>query len=188
MRYNEPMISVSTKKGDKGQSSLIGNKKYDKDSLVFTVLGDTDELNSWIGLVVAHLDSKTTREHKTIKKELLDVQKKLFTLSAQIAGSDKVKLTANDLKKIESKSKNIQQSLSENWHSKFIYPGGCLEAAYTDLARAVARRVERNIVAYSKETTLPPLVLQYINRLSDYLYLVRCQLNDLMDIDETEFN
>lgn len=188
LRYNGTMISVSTKKGDKGQSSLIGSKRYDKDSLVFTVLGDADELNSWIGLVISYLDAKTTKEHKSIKKELLDVQKKLFTLSAQIAGSNKVKLTAKDLKKIEERSKNIQQSLSENWHSKFIYPGGCLEAAHTDLARAVARRVERNIVAYSKETTLPPLVLQYINRLSDYLYLVRCQLNDLMDIDETEFN
>jgi cob(I)alamin adenosyltransferase len=182
------MISVSTKKGDQGQSTLIGSKKIDKDSLVFTVLGDTDELNSWVGLVVSHLDSKTTKSHLSIKRELLDVQKKLFILSAQIAGSGKVKLTAKDLKKIDLRSKKIQQSMSKNWHSKFIYPGGCKEAACTDLARAVCRRVERSIVAYNKEYDLPPLILQYINRLSDYLYLVRCQLNDLMDIDETEFN
>lgn len=182
------MISISTKNGDQGQSSLIGSKKYDKDSLVFTVLGDIDELNSWIGVVVSHLDKESQKEYLKVKKQLLNVQEKLFILSAQIAGSEKVKLTPSDLRKIESQSKRIQESLSNNWHSKFIYPGGSPLAAWTDLSRAVCRRVERNIVAYSKTNDLPPLIFKYINRLSDFLYLVRCQLNDLSDIKETEFN
>lgn len=182
------MISISTKKGDQGQTSLIGIKKYDKDNLVFTVLGDIDELNSWIGVIIAHLKTRTTKPHRKLLKQLMNVQEKLFTLSAQIAGSEKVKLTSADFKKIESQSKTIQHSLSSNWHNKFIYPGGSPLSSWTDLARAVCRRVERSIVAYSKETNLTPLILKYINRLSDFLYLVRCQLNDLEDIEETEFN
>jgi cob(I)alamin adenosyltransferase len=182
------MLLVSTKKGDKGTTSLIGPTKYDKDNFVFTVLGDIDELNSWVGVVISYVRVKTTRKHKLIVKELLDVQEKLFTLSAQIAGSDKVKLTPSDLKKIERRSKSIQQSLSDNWHSKFIYPGGSRAAAWTDITRSVCRRVERSVVAYSKQTDLSPLILQYINRLSDYFYLIRCQLNDLDQVRETEFN
>lgn len=182
------MLSISTKTGDQGQSSLIGSKRYDKDSLVFMVLGDIDELNSWIGVVVSHLKIRTTKPHGRLLKQLLDVQEKLFILSAQIAGSNKVKLTSSDLKRIESQSKVIQQSLSKNWHSKFIYPGGSPLASWTDLARAVCRRVERSIVAYSKSNDLSPLIFKYINRLSDYLYLVRCQINDWDDISETEFN
>lgn len=182
------MISVSTKKGDAGQSSVIGSKLISKDSLIFEVLGDVDELNSWLGVVISGLRTKTTKPHLHLIDHLLEVQEKLFTLSAEVAGSNKVKLTSADLKKIESRAEKIQKSLSKNWHTKFIYPGGSSLAAGTDLARAVCRRCERKIVAFSKTTTLPPLVFQYINRLSDYLYLIRCQLNDLDDIKETKFN
>ncbi len=182
------MISVSTKKGDAGQSSVIGSKLISKDSLIFEVLGDVDELNSWLGVVVAGLRQKTTKPHLLLIDHLLDVQEKLFTLSAEIAGSNKVKLTSSDLKKIESRADKIQKSLSKNWHTKFIYPGGSNLAAWTDVSRAVCRRCERRIVAFSKTTTLSPLVFQYVNRLSDYLYLIRCQLNDLDDIKETKFN
>lgn len=182
------MILISTKKGDAGQSSVIGGQRQDKDSLVFAVLGDVDELNSWLGLVVAELKVKTTKSHRRISVELIDVQEKLFTLSAQIAGSNKVKILAADLKKIERRGEKIQQALSKNWHTKFIFPGGTSLAAQVDIARAICRRVERQIVAYNKQQPLPPLIFQYINRLSDFLYLVRCQLNDLEDISETEFN
>jgi cob(I)alamin adenosyltransferase len=182
------MISVSTKKGDAGQSSVIGSKLISKDSLIFEVLGDLDELNSWLGVVVSALRHKTTKPHMLIVDHLLDVQEKLFTLSAEIAGSKKVVLKNIDLKKIETRAKKIQESLSKNWHSKFIYPGGSDMAAWTDVARSVCRRCERRIVAFSKTTTLSPLVFQYVNRLSDYLYLIRCQLNDLDDIKETKFN
>ncbi len=182
------MISVSTKKGDAGQSSVIGSKLISKDSLIFEVLGDLDELNSWLGVVISGLKHKTTKSHLQIVDHLMEVQEKLFTLSAEIAGSEKVVLSKADLKKIENRAEKIQKTLSKNWHSKFIYPGGSDLAAWTDVARAVCRRSERRIVAFSKTTTLSPLVFQYVNRLSDYLYLIRCQLNDLDDIKETKFN
>lgn len=182
------MIFISTKKGDDGKTALIGQKRLSKDSQVFSVLGDIDELNSHIGLIITYAKSRNLRKHKIIVNELLDIQSKLFTLSAQIAGSDKVEIFQKDLKKIERRSKSIQQSLSDNWHNKFLFPGGNRLAAYTDIARAVCRRVERNIVSYNKIVDLPPLILKYINRLSDYLYLIRCQFNDLDQVEETEFN
>jgi len=182
------MITISTKKGDGGQSKIIGTELIDKDSQIFQVLGDLDELNSWIGVVVAHLKLKTTKSHQKLVEHLLDVQEKLFTLSAEIAGSKKVKLVASDLTNLEKRANQIQKSLSKNWHTKFIFPGGSRLAAWADVARSVGRRCERQIVALSKTTALSPLVLKYLNRLSDYLYLVRCQLNDLEDVEETKFN
>lgn len=182
------MISVSTKRGDLGQSTLIGKKLIDKDDLVFEVLGDLDELNSWLGVLVAQLKTKTTKSHQQLVKHLLEVQEKLFTLSAEIAGSTKVKLVNKDLDTIEKRGQKIQTSLSKNWHTKFIYPGGSRLAAWADVARAVCRRTERKLVAFNKTTSLSPLVVRYINRLSDYLYLIRCQLNDLEDVEETQFN
>ena len=141
-----------------------------------------------LNFLISYVKIKNTRKHKIIVKELFDVQEKLFTLSAQIAGSNKVEIYPKDIDHLERRGKSIQQSLSENWHSKFIYPGGSRAAAWADIARSVCRRVERGIVSYSKENEVSPLILQYINRLSDYIYLVRCQLNDLDNVNETEFN
>lgn len=194
MSYNQIMISVSTKKGDAGQSSVIGSTLISKDSPIFEVLGDLDELNSWLGLVRAGLKAKvvpihqSSKAYQVISQHLLEVQEKLFTLSAEIAGSAKVKLTKSDLKTLEQRAEKIQQSLSKNWHSKFVHPGGCDLAAKSDLARAVCRRCERRVVAFAKLNPLSDLVFQYVNRLSDYLYLIRCQLNDLESIKEIKFN
>lgn len=187
------MITISTKKGDDGQSLLIGSRRIDKDDLVFQVLGEIDELNSWLGVVIAHLNElantkdKGVKEYKKILNQLLEVQTKLYTLSAQIAGSNKIKLVASDLNKIESRAQKIQESLGSNFYSKFIHPGGSQLASFTDMARVTARKAERSLVAYNKKVELPPLILKYINRLSDYLYLVRCKFNDLAHTPETVF-
>jgi cob(I)alamin adenosyltransferase len=185
------MISISTKKGDLGQSSVIGKKRLDKNAPVFVVLGDLDELNSWMGVIVALLkkSKNQTKINKKLFTQLLLIQKDLFTLSAEIAGSTKVKLTAPKLKKLEKNAQEIQNSLTKDWHSKFVYPGGCEVAAWADVSRAVTRRTERALVAYFKTQKNPNfnLSLKYLNRLSDYLYLLRHQLNELEQIKEVEF-
>lgn len=221
------MVLVSTKKGDTGQTSVIGGARLDKDAPILMVLGDIDELNSWIGVVIALLKkfnvqnftAKNSSLYKKFTKQLFEVQQDLFTLSAQIAGSTKVKLNAQNLKKLERHAQQIQLSLAKHWHTKFVFPGGGELAAWTDIARAVARRSERSLVAYShylenqnfsKKThagfqsnlqsgkqfdlqpllcssTLPPLSLKYLNRLSDYLYLLRHKFNELENIKEIEF-
>jgi len=183
------MISVSTKKGDTGQSSVIGNKHLDKDAPVFMVLGDLDELNSWLGVIVALLKKNPNKNNKKLITQLLSIQEDLFTLSAQIAGSTKVKLTAPKLRKLGRNAQKIQASLTKNWQTKFVYPGGCELSAWVDVARTVARRSERSLVSYLKTQKKPnsKLPLKYLNRLSDYLYLLRHQFNELQQIKEIEF-
>jgi cob(I)alamin adenosyltransferase len=177
------MLSVSTKTGDKGESGLANGQRLPKDSLIFEVLGTQDELNSWLGVVIAQLPSHFASQ----KTFLLDIQNQLFVIGAEIARSPKVKLETEALKKLEKTSQNLQTQMVKNWSSKFLYPGGNQVAAFTDVARTVSRRFERLVVRYSGEQPISPVILQYVNRLSDYLYVLRCFINHEEHYHEVQF-
>lgn len=167
------MNSVSTKTGDKGQSGLANGQRVSKDSLIFEVLGTQDELNSWIGFSLVKLSD----EFKDQKKFLTEVQDTLFYIGAELAQSPKAKLTQAKLDKLEKTSETLQDQMEKNWMSKFLFPGGHEGAARVDVTRTVCRRLERLVVRYSQETGVSPIILKYINRLSDYLYVLRCFVN-----------
>lgn len=177
-------INVSTKTGDKGESGLADGRRVAKYSLVFTALGDLDELNSWLGLVVASMLDKQFAEQRAV---LQQVQEQLFYVGAEVAASPTTKLHPSALGMIEAESDKLQSSMAEDWTTKFLMPGGSPLGAYCDLARAVCRRAERSIAAYGAEGTISPLVRQYMNRLSDYLYVVRCFVNQELEIKEKPF-
>lgn len=177
------MQSVSTKLGDKGESGLANGQRLPKDSLIFEVLGTQDELNSWLGVIIAQLPNHFARE----KKLLLNIQEQLFVIGAQLARSPKVTLQKTALTKLETASDKLQQTMVKNWSSKFLYPGGNQVAAFTDVARTVSRRFERLVVRYSGEQEVNPLILQYVNRLSDYLYVLRCFINHEEQYHEVQF-
>jgi cob(I)alamin adenosyltransferase len=118
---------------------------------------------------------------------LLEIQNQLFVVGAEIARSPKVKLEAKALTKLEKASSSLQQKMVKNWSSKFLYPGGNQVAAFTDVARTVSRRFERLVVRYSGEQAVSPLILQYVNRLSDYLYVLRCFINHEEHYHEVQF-
>ncbi|MBP7740665.1 ATP:cob(I)alamin adenosyltransferase [Candidatus Woesebacteria bacterium] len=213
------LISVTTKKGDKGESFLISGKKISKSNIVFEVLGTLDELNSHLGLVVVKMKNLKTvdqlptnsMELKSIKKIpskttkpesvkeivssaifLLEVQDTLFYLGAQLAESSKESLKISQLKKLEKEADDLQRKMADNWIVKFVLPGGTELGAHIDIARTVSRRLERLIVALSEEnlTTknpVPEIILQYVNRLSDYLFILRCFVNDRLSFEEKLF-
>lgn len=203
------MNSISTKTGDKGESGLANGVRLPKSELVFEVLGSLDELNSWLGVLVAEFvaaletsntpeTSKTqkvqTRALKNYQKFLttqrsfvLELQDTLFYIGAELAGSPKARLQASALTRLEKIATKLQTSFEDGWTTKFLLPGGSRLAAQTDVARAVCRRVERVVVQYSTQQEVAPLVLQYLNRLSDYLYILRCALNSHSDVQEKQF-
>ncbi len=177
------MLSVSTKTGDKGTTGLANGQRLPKDALIFEVLGTQDELNSWIGVVIANLDSSFESHSKT----LTEIQEVLFYIGAELAQSPTAKLNSKAVTRLETWSETLQTEMAEGWTTKFLFPGGHPIAAWLDVSRTVARKLERQVIRLSGEQTVSPLILQYLNRLSDYLYVLRCFVNQELAVDEKAF-
>jgi len=176
-------IQITTKTGDSGESGLANGERLSKGSAVFEVIGTLDELNSWLGLVAAKLETSFASDRDFI----FVVQDKLFYVGAELAKSPKAKLGQRAVDALEAEADKLQELLADNWHTKFILPGGTEIGGYLDVARTVCRRSERLVVAYSAEELVSPIVLRYVNRLSDYLYLLRCFVNQQQEYLEKEF-
>lgn len=170
---SKKMLSISTKTGDGGKSGLITGERLPKNHQVFVVVGTLDELNSWLGLVATQLQ----KDFKEYGSQLEEIQETLFYIGAECAGSKKVKLEPAHLRQLEKWSTLTQEKLADNWHHQFVLPGGTELGAYLDLARSVCRRTERELVSLSHQQQTRDLLLQYLNRLSDYLYVLRCFVN-----------
>lgn len=181
------ILSISTKKGDSGFSYLANGEKRHKSDPIFELLGYVDELNSYIGLVVAVAKSNATDTTLGIVPQLEEVQTLLYTTSAQVAGSTKVAITKKDLTKIEHTADMLQEKMADNWTTQFLFPGGTILGAYLDIARTVCRKVERLLASFSKKQQLEPLILKYFNRLSDFLYILRCFVNQSLGVTEKKF-
>lgn len=168
--------SISTKTGDCGQTSLANGERVAKDSLVMELVGTIDELSSWIGLVIVGLET----DFPLYKKTLEQIQHDLYQLSAVIVRAPGIKFPSLALKNLEKKAFSLEKEMDSAWEGKFLYPGGTKLAAQLDLARTVCRRTERLYFAFEKEekeNQVNKRLAAYLNRLSDYLYLLRCYIN-----------
>ena len=177
------VIKISTKTGDAGKSGLTDGKRELTSHPQFAAIGDVDELNSWLGLVVAKLG----HEFAVHRGYLLAVQDTLFYLGAELARSKNTKLESTMVLELEKRSDELQEQLAEDWHSKFLLPGGTELGGYLDIARTVCRRAERSVVALSEQEHVRPVVFQYLNRFSDYLYVLRCFVNHSLEYQEKQF-
>ena len=176
------ITSITTKTGDTGETGIASGGRLSKDELIFEVIGTLDELNSWMGLVVAKISLKKQR------RVMQGVQCQLFIISGVLAGSTKVKFNPANLKTIEKQIDGLHQQLADDWHTKFVYPGGTVLGGELDIARTVCRRAERRLVSYHRQVNFPAAILKYLNRLSDYLYMLRCYVNDQVDHQEQYFD
>jgi cob(I)alamin adenosyltransferase len=178
------MLNVSTKTGDEGKTSLANGKRLAKDNVIFEIVGTLDELNSHLGLVVSKLNSLPKNNFESQLKMLNTIQKQLFVLGSYASKAD-VELSDDFLKKIEKESEKIQLSMDDDWHNCFVLPGGHEIAAQVDIARSVCRRLERSCAGYVEQSkSIDPLLLKTINRLSDYLYVLRCFINEELGVVE----
>ncbi len=177
------MIAISTKTGDQGQTGLADGRRLAKTEVVFSAIGDLDELNSWLGLLAVKFGSEFVK----YRDQLYVIQDTLFYLGAELASSPTTKLDDKMLTKLEKQSDQLQTLMAQDWHTKFLLPGGTELGAYLDIARTVCRRAERSVVLLSVQTQVRPIVLQYLNRLSDYLYVLRCFVNHALEYQEKVF-
>lgn len=163
-------MKIYTKKGDEGKTSLIGGTRVSKSHLRIESYGTIDELNSYIGWVRDLTD-------KIIEQDLLvDIQDRLFTIGSHLATDpEKSKMKLPELREenvqvLENAMDQMEEVLPEM--KSFVLPGGHPAVSCTHVARCVCRRAERLIVALNDEHIVDPLILKYLNRLSDYLFVL----------------
>lgn len=163
-------FKIYTKTGDKGETSLIGGVRVPKNHSRIEAYGMIDELNSHIGLV------KDSIEDQETKNMLYEIQDRLFTIGSALASDpEKSKMKIPDLYEadIEFLEKEIDMMEAELPELKnFILPGGHPFVSYCHIARCVCRRTERLIVQLNQETEIPEIIISYMNRLSDYLFVL----------------
>ena len=175
-------MKIYTKTGDEGETSLFGGKRVKKTHLSIQAYGTVDELNSWIGLIK---DNLSTEENSF----LISVQEQLFTVGSYLATGDNKKMMAHlpslseePTKKLEKAIDEIQQLLPEM--KNFILPGGSTLSSYCHIARCVCRRAERLTIESSETTDISPIIISYLNRLSDYLFTLSRKV--LLDAEISE--
>lgn len=161
---------VMTKTGDQGETGLGDRSRVGKDSLRIHVLGDVDELNSVVGLVLAHY-----LKADDISAVLSQVQNDLFDLGGECAIPETELVTEEHVVNLEKKLQEFNKDLPEL--KEFILPGGCVAGAQCHVARTVCRRAERSFVTLSQQEKTNPQSLKYLNRLSDLLFVIARLIN-----------
>jgi len=163
-------MKIYTKKGDNGTTGLIGGTRILKSSLRIEAYGTIDELNSYIGLV------RDQDIHEQYKKQLIEIQDRLFTIGSSLAADPEKStmkipdLHASDIEVLEKWMDEMEEVLPEM--KNFVLPGGHQTVSFCHVARCVCRRGERIIVDLNQHEFVADLVISYVNRLSDYLFVL----------------
>lgn len=176
-------MKIYTKTGDQGQTSLISGRRVSKADLRIDAYGTVDELNSWIGLV---RDQAINQSRRDLLKEIQD---RLFTVGATLATDpDKsIKkalpdIIPDDIALLEQAMDTMDETLPPL--RAFVLPGGHESVSYCHLARTVCRRAERLVIALHAQSPVDEHVLQYLNRLSDYLFVLSRKMAQELNIEE----
>ena len=178
-------MKIYTKTGDKGTTSLYGGKKVSKDNIRVEAYGNIDELNAYVGLL------RDQAIDQDSKKSLLKIQNELFVLGSLLATPpEKVKkksntksITLQHISFLENEIDKMTKYLAPMTH--FILPGGHPIVSYCHIARNVCRRAERRVVHLSEESLVDGILLGYLNRLSDYFFVLARKLSKDLGVKET---
>lgn len=176
-------MKIYTKTGDTGTTSLVGGTRISKGDLKIESYGTVDELNSWIGLV---RDQAVNESRKEILKEIQD---RLFTIGADLASEpeqvrkkklpdlldEDILLLENEMDKMDAEIPPLRA---------FILPGGHQSVSYTHIARTVCRRAERLSIRLSAEEEVNQMIIKYLNRLSDYLFVLSRKMTQELGSEE----
>ncbi|MBT8271731.1 MAG: cob(I)yrinic acid a,c-diamide adenosyltransferase [Bacteroidia bacterium] len=185
-------MKIYTKTGDKGTTSLFGGTRLPKHHIRIESYGTVDELNSYLGLLC---DQEIKTEYKA---KLNQIQHNLFTIGSTLAtdpekdkrkdGKSRLNISLIDESAIaflETEMDTMDKSLPPMTH--FILPGGHQTVSFCHIARCVCRRAERLVVALSEQETVPGEVLTYLNRLSDYLFVLARKLTQDLGAEEVKW-
>ena len=176
-------MKIYTRKGDSGYTSLIDGEIVYKHNLSVAAYGTIDELNSFLGLLKDYIDDEK------IKDVLNTIQLKLFSIGSILASgenqniSEKVKIEKKDVEYIELEIDRLNEYLPEL--KNFIIPGGHKISSYSHVCRSICRRAERKISELNKNSSVDPNILAYVNRLSDFFFVLSRFLKHSDNVSES---
>jgi len=174
------LSKIYTRTGDAGTTGLGDGTRVDKDSLRVHAMGEVDELNSVIGILL------TEPVSEQVRMCLTQVQHDLFDLGGEICMPGHSLVNAERVTALENRLDDWNETLTPL--KEFILPGGSRSAAYCHLARTVCRRAERALHSLSKQETITEVSLQYLNRLSDLLFVLCRILNQEAGVTDVLWN
>lgn len=166
--------SITTKTGDDGTTGLVGGTRISKSSMRIQAIGMVDEVGASLGVALTYLAAEQAALLRHVQNDLFDLGADLATPDAALEGA--LRISAQQVAWLEDKQAELQARLQPL--NSFLLPGGSQAAAYVHLARAMVRRAETHIVALHQSEQLNPHLLQYINRLSDFLFVLGRVLNN----------
>lgn len=178
-------MKIYTKTGDKGETSLLGGTRTSKADDQIEAYGTVDELNAYIGLVRDCIDDDS------VIKECILIQDRLFTIGAHLANDQKKpnikipKIYSEDIILLEESIDAMNENIPPM--TAFILPGGHVTVSYLHIARCICRRAERCVVRLNRKIEVDLLIIQYLNRLSDYLFVLSRKLAVDYKIEEIEW-
>lgn len=176
-------LKIYTKAGDQGKTSLLGGKKVSKSHFRIDAYGNVDELNAFIGLLKDQQEIESR-----LKQQLYWIQEHLFTIGSLLAsesdfsGFELPKISAAEVKQLEVWIDKYSGELPEL--KNFILPGGHPVVSLCHVCRTVCRRTERAIEALNVEEAVDELIIQFINRLSDYFFIFARKLGSELKVKE----
>ncbi|GAB3340049.1 cob(I)yrinic acid a,c-diamide adenosyltransferase [Marivirga atlantica] len=177
-------MKIYTRGGDKGKTSLLGGSRISKADRRIDAYGNVDELNSWVGLL---RDQQVNANRHLL---LVEIQDRLFTIGSHLANekadSDRFQIPEiheEDVTRLEEAIDQMNEKLPEM--KSFILPGGHQVVSYCHITRTVCRRAERGVVALQEVSDeVEPLIVTYLNRLSDYLFVLSRMLTKELNATE----
>lgn len=179
-------MKVYTRQGDDGTTSLLTGERVNKTHAIVVTTGTLDELNSWLGLL------RDKSPNQSIQQQLIETQEQIMSMATQITSLPDTKhlpsikyISAEDVSRLE---KEIDQ-MSENLPPlrNFVLPGGHEIVSFTHLARSCCRRAERNVVELKSFYEVPYILMIFINRLSDYLFVLSRKLAYDLEAQEVKW-
>jgi cob(I)alamin adenosyltransferase len=177
-------FKIYTKTGDGGETGLFGGKRIPKDDLRIEAYGTIDELNALVGGLADRLPGDDDRAF------LREIQADLFVIGSHLAKDPDKNLPLPDLplpriEAMEAAMDHLDESLPPL--KNFILPGGHPIVSYAHLARCVCRRAERRVVSLSRDADVDPDIVRYLNRLSDYLFVLARSLSSQLGVEEIKW-
>lgn len=185
-------MKIYTKTGDKGTTALFGGTRVPKHHIRIESYGTVDELNSYLGLI------RDQDIHPNYKNNIIKIQENLFTIGAILAtdpnkatlksGKDRLnieKITSQDVERLEQQMDTMNETLPQMTH--FVLPGGHQTVSFCHIARCVCRRAERLASALNESEPFEPNALIYLNRLSDYLFVLARKLTYDLQANEIKW-
>jgi cob(I)alamin adenosyltransferase len=182
-------FKIYTKTGDSGETSLLGGTRLPKHHIRIESYGNVDELNSYLGMIRdLHMQIDNSK-NSSINSALLEMQDRLFTIGSHLAADpekNKMKLPSiseDDVVFLEKEIDKMDEQLPPM--KNFILPGGHTTVSFCHIARCVCRRAERSVISLAEIEKVEEIIYKYLNRLSDYLFVLSRKLSQDLSAEET---